>query len=68
MKFDIIPESLKNLEVDCLQYWLGLVEFYQQYDEYSLVRQLLEFRVADLMVLEQNSSHGAKNLTSTDHS
>lgn len=48
--------------VDALQNGLGSIELDEEHDEDAVVGQLLEFSVADFMVLKQHPCHYAQNL------
>ena len=56
------PEGSHDLVVDCFQYLLRSIEFQQEHIEDTMVGQLLEVGVTDLMVLEEDTSNNAKNL------
>lgn len=56
------PECLQHLEVDGLKDGFRLIKFYQQHNKYSVIWQLLELRVTNLMILKQHCSHCAKHL------
>lgn len=59
---DVPPEGCECLEVDGLQYVLGSVELQQQHDEDSVVRQLLELCLTDVVVLNQHADDDAQHL------
>lgn len=59
---DVPPEGRERLEVDGLQHVLGSVELQQQHDEDSVVRQLLELRLTDVVVLNQHADDDAQHL------
>lgn len=59
---DVLPEGRKRLEVDGLQHVLGSVELQQQHDEDSVVRQLLELCLTDVVVLNQHADDNAQHL------
>ena len=57
-----VPKCLQHLEVDCLQNGFRLIEFYEQHDEYPVIRQLLELGVTNFMILEQHCCYCTKHL------
>ena len=59
------PEGGEHLEVDALEHVLGRVQLDEEHDEDAMVRQLLELRVAHLVVLEEDTRHDAEHLQRT---
>lgn len=59
------PEGSEGLEVDGLQDVLRGVELQQQHDEDAVVRQLLEFCLSHIMILDQNAYYNAEHLQTT---
>lgn len=59
---NILPEGCECLEVDGLQDVLRGIELQQQHDEDSVVRQLLKFRLTDIMVLNQHTNYNTQHL------
>ena len=57
-----VPKCLQYLEVDGLQNGFRLIEFYEQHDEYPVIRQLLELGVTNFMILEQHCCYCTKHL------
>lgn len=58
----VLPEGSEGLEVDGLQDMFGGVELQQQHDKNTMVRQLLEICVTDVMVLDQHPDNDPQNL------
>lgn len=59
---DVLPEGGECLEVDGLQDMFGGIELQQQHDENAVVRQLLEFCLTDIMVLNQHPNYDTQHL------
>lgn len=58
----VSPESCECLEVDGLQDVLRSIELQQQHDEDPMVRQLLKFRLTDVVVLNQHADYDTQHL------
>lgn len=50
------------MEVDALQDVFRSIKLDKQHDEDPVIRQLLEFRVTDFVVLKQDARHDAQHL------
>ena len=59
---DVLPEGGECLEVNGLQDMFGGIELQQQHDENAVVRQLLEFGLTDVMVLDQHPNYDTQHL------
>lgn len=57
-----LPEGSQGLEVDGFQHMLRCVQFQQKHDEDAVVWQLLELRLADVVVLNQDTHDYTQNL------
>lgn len=58
----LLPECGEDLSVDALQYILGYVQLNEKHDEDTMVWQLLELGITDLMVLQQHTRNNTQNL------
>lgn len=58
----VLPEGGERLEIDGLEDMLGGIELQQQHDEDAVVRQLLEFCLADIVVLNQHPNYDTQHL------
>lgn len=61
-----VPECCERLEVDGLEDVLRSVELQQQHDENSMVRQLLELCLSDIMVLDQHPNYNTQHLNDNE--
>jgi len=57
-----VAERLQDLKVDDLKDRLGRVELDEEDDEYAVVRQLLEIRPVDVVVLKEHADNYPKHL------
>ena len=57
-----VPERLQYFKVDGFEDLLWSVELNEEHDEDTMIRQLLEVHVADVVVLQQNSSNNTQHL------
>lgn len=62
IQVNALPEGSERLEVDGLQDMFGGIELQQQHDENAVVRQLLEFRLTDVVVLDQYPNYNTQHL------
>lgn len=61
-KSDYLPEGSECLEVDGFQDMFRGVELQQQHDENAVIRQLLEFSLTNIVVLDQHANYNTEHL------
>lgn len=57
-----LPEGSEGLEVDRFQHVLRGIQLQKQHDEDTVIRQLLELSVANVMILDEDADHDAQDL------
>lgn len=61
-KSEYLPEGSECLEVDGFQDVFRGVELQQQHDENAVIRQLLEFSLTNIVVLDQHANDDTEHL------